>query len=146
LQLLKNSIKKINIILSNILENGGIEVDKTESKVDKNPVLGWIRDNKRPLIFLSTMAGLIILNHYSHKPLKNQRFDEFDLISKRPMDKVNEYREQIRILHSKGVAGMWEKLSWIDKVVRSRPENMSNRNISLNLPPREHGWNLYKKE
>lgn len=119
---------------------------KTETKDEKTPVLGWIRSNKKPLIFITAVTGIIIFNHYYHKPLKNQRFDEYDLLRKGPMDKVNEYREKIRLLHCEGVAGMWDKLNWIDKVVRSRPENMSNRNPLLNLPAREHGWNLYKKD
>lgn len=37
---------------------------------------------------------------------------------------------------------MWEKLTWIDKVIRNRPENMASKNLPLNLPKREHGWYL----
>ena len=120
-------------------------MDKTVFKENKKPLLKWFKKNKKPLITFSSVVGLIIVIHYFHKSSMSQKFDEYDLLSKGSMDKVNEYREKIRILHSKGVAGMWEKLDWIDKVVSRRPENMANRNMSLNLPPREHGWNLYKK-
>lgn len=120
-------------------------MDRTKTKIDENPVVRWIKDNKKPLIIIGVIAGFMIVNQYYHRPFNN-KFNEYDLLSKGPIDKVNEHREKIRILHSQGVPGMWDKLTWIDKVISGRPENISNRNYIPNLPPREHGWNLYKKD
>lgn len=33
-------------------------MDRTKTKIDENPVVRWIKDNKKPLIIIGVIAGL----------------------------------------------------------------------------------------
>lgn len=115
---------------------------KSISKDNDFSISTWFQKNKKTLILTTTVIGSMMLGHQYFKSSISQKFNEFDFLRKAPINIVNEYREKIRVLHSKGEVGMWEKLTWIDKVIRNRPENITNKNLPLNLPRREHGWYL----
>ena len=107
------------------------------------------KKKRRKMIFtIISIVGIGAAIYFVIKILGNQdvQINADDWLKQKSNNEINTIREKARLKHCSGDENATRILEIIDNELRRRDNICRKSGESLNLPPREHGLNLYKDD